>query len=129
MARSLIEFSGIRLANDLPFVLFGGMNVLESEELALEIAAHYVDVCSRLHIPYVFKASFDKANRSSMHSFRGPGLALPGTGAAWAISTRRTPGAIRMPAIPAAAKVIKPRRPDFVSPASLDGALASGVMA
>ena len=74
MARSLIEFSGIRLANDLPFVLFGGMNVLESEELALEIAAHYVDVCSRLHIPYVFKASFDKANRSSMHSFRGPGL-------------------------------------------------------
>jgi 2-dehydro-3-deoxyphosphooctonate aldolase (KDO 8-P synthase) len=74
MARSLIEFSGIRLANDLPFVLFGGMNVLESEGLALEIAAHYVDVCSRLHIPYVFKASFDKANRSSMHSFRGPGL-------------------------------------------------------
>jgi 2-dehydro-3-deoxyphosphooctonate aldolase (KDO 8-P synthase) len=74
MVRSLIEFSGIRLANDLPFVLFGGMNVLESEELALEIAAHYVDVCSRLHIPYVFKASFDKANRSSMHSFRGPGL-------------------------------------------------------
>lgn len=74
MVRSLIEFSGIRLANDLPFVLFGGMNVLESEGLALEIAAHYVDVCSRLHIPYVFKASFDKANRSSMHSFRGPGL-------------------------------------------------------
>ena len=74
MAQSVIEFSGIRLANDLPFVLFGGMNVLESEELALEIAGHYVDVCSRLNIPYVFKASFDKANRSSMYSFRGPGL-------------------------------------------------------
>jgi 2-dehydro-3-deoxyphosphooctonate aldolase (KDO 8-P synthase) len=74
MAHSIIEFSGIRLSNDLPFVLFGGMNVLESEELALEIAAHYIDVCARLGIPYVFKASFDKANRSSMHSFRGPGL-------------------------------------------------------
>lgn len=74
MAHSIIEFSGIRLSNDLPFVLFGGMNVLESEELAFEIAAHYIDVCGRLGIPYVFKASFDKANRSSMHSFRGPGL-------------------------------------------------------
>lgn len=74
MALAEIEFAGIRLANHLPFVLFGGMNVLESEELALEIAAHYVDVCARLNIPYVFKASFDKANRSSMHSFRGPGL-------------------------------------------------------
>ena len=74
MAQSIIEFSGIRLSNDLPFVLFGGMNVLESEALAMEIAAYYVDVCSRLNIPYVFKASFDKANRSSMHSFRGPGL-------------------------------------------------------
>lgn len=74
MAQSTIEFSGIRLANDLPFVLFGGMNVLESETLAQEIAETYIDVCKRLNIPYVFKASFDKANRSSMHSFRGPGL-------------------------------------------------------
>ncbi len=74
MAQSVIEFSGIRLANHLPFVLFGGMNVLESEELAMQIAEHYIDVCQHLDIPYVFKASFDKANRSSMHSFRGPGL-------------------------------------------------------
>lgn len=74
MAQSLIEFAGIRLSNELPFVLFGGMNVLESEQLALEIAEHYVTVCRKLAIPYVFKASFDKANRSSMHSFRGPGL-------------------------------------------------------
>ncbi|HCW89393.1 MAG TPA: 3-deoxy-8-phosphooctulonate synthase, partial [Marinobacter sp.] len=57
-----------------PFVLFGGMNVLESRELAFEVAETYVDVCSRLGIPYVFKASFDKANRSSVNSFRGPGL-------------------------------------------------------
>ncbi|MDO9475238.1 MAG: 3-deoxy-8-phosphooctulonate synthase, partial [Pseudohongiella sp.] len=60
--------------NDLPFVLIGGMNVLESSDLAHEVAAHYVEVCGRLNIPYVFKASFDKANRSSIHSYRGPGL-------------------------------------------------------
>ena len=74
MAQSTIEFSGIRLSNDLPFVLFGGMNVLESKDLAMEIAKTYVDVCAELNIPYVFKASFDKANRSSLHSYRGPGL-------------------------------------------------------
>lgn len=64
----------IEVANHLPFVLFGGMNVLESRDLALSIAEHYVEVTSRLGIPYVFKASYDKANRSSIHSFRGPGL-------------------------------------------------------
>jgi 2-dehydro-3-deoxyphosphooctonate aldolase (KDO 8-P synthase) len=64
----------VAFANDLPFVLIGGMNVLESAELANEVAAHYVDVCGRLGIPYVFKASFDKANRSSISSYRGPGL-------------------------------------------------------
>lgn len=64
----------VRFGNDLPFVLIGGMNVLESSDLAHELAAHYVDVCGRLGIPYVFKASFDKANRSSIHSYRGPGL-------------------------------------------------------
>lgn len=69
-----IELGGVSLANDQPMVLFGGMNVLESASLADEIASHYVDVCKRLGIPYVFKASFDKANRSSMHSFRGPGV-------------------------------------------------------
>ncbi|MFP3681524.1 3-deoxy-8-phosphooctulonate synthase, partial [Pseudomonas sp. SIMBA_041] len=50
------------------------MNVLESKELAFEIAEQYVDICKRLGIGYVFKASFDKANRSSLHSYRGPGL-------------------------------------------------------
>src|SRR5690606_9099657 len=74
MARSNLNVSGIEIANDKPFVLFGGMNVLESRELAFEVAEKYVDVCTRLGIPYVFKASFDKANRSSVNSFRGPGL-------------------------------------------------------
>src|SRR5690554_2153216 len=74
MAQSKVNVSGIEVANDNPFVLFGGMNVLESRELAFEVAEKYVDVCGRLGIPYVFKASFDKANRSSINSFRGPGL-------------------------------------------------------
>ncbi len=66
--------NGIEVANDKPFVLFGGMNVLESRDLAMKIAEHYVEVTQKLNIPYVFKASFDKANRSSVHSYRGPGL-------------------------------------------------------
>jgi 2-dehydro-3-deoxyphosphooctonate aldolase (KDO 8-P synthase) len=74
MSPKIVKVGDIAIGNDLPFVLFGGMNVLESEELALEIAGAYVDVCSKLGIPYVFKASFDKANRSSINSFRGPGM-------------------------------------------------------
>lgn len=70
----IIEVADLKISNDLPFTLFGGMNVLESRELALEIAAYYKEVTSKLGIPYVFKASFDKANRSSITSFRGPGL-------------------------------------------------------
>ncbi|HEY5717062.1 MAG TPA: 3-deoxy-8-phosphooctulonate synthase [Motiliproteus sp.] len=74
MTQKIITVANIEIANNRPFVLFGGMNVLESRDLALSIAEHYVDVTSRLNIPYVFKASFDKANRSSIGSFRGPGL-------------------------------------------------------
>ena len=69
-----IEVGNLRVSNDLPFVLFGGMNVLESRELALEVASAFKEVTDRLGIPYIFKASFDKANRSSVASFRGPGL-------------------------------------------------------
>ncbi len=69
-----VSVSGIDVANDKPFVLFGGMNVLESRDLAMKIAEEYVEVTQKLNIPYVFKASFDKANRSSVHSYRGPGL-------------------------------------------------------
>ena len=60
--------------NNHPFTLFGGMNVLESRDLALEIASSYKSITDKLGIPFVFKASFDKANRSSVTSFRGPGL-------------------------------------------------------
>lgn len=69
-----IDIRGIPVANDKPFVLFAGMNVLESRDLAMQVAEHYVEVTNKLGIPYVFKASFDKANRSSIHSYRGPGM-------------------------------------------------------
>lgn len=66
--------NGVVSGNHLPFVLFGGINVLEDLDSTLLAAEHYVKVVSKLDIPYVFKASFDKANRSSIHSFRGVGL-------------------------------------------------------
>ena len=70
----VIKVGDVQVGNHLPFVLFGGMNVLESRDMAMRVAEHYVEVTQRLGIPYVFKASFDKANRSSIHSYRGPGL-------------------------------------------------------
>ena len=57
-----------------PLFVIAGPCVIESPELCLTIAAHLKSVCSRLNLPYIFKASFDKANRSSASSFRGPGL-------------------------------------------------------
>lgn len=69
-----VRVGTLPVANDQPFTLFGGMNVLENRDLAMTVAEAYVKACSALDIPYVFKASFDKANRSSVHSFRGPGL-------------------------------------------------------
>jgi len=69
-----VSVGNVRIDNAAPFVLLGGVNVLESRDFALRVAQQYVEVCQRLGIPYVFKASFDKANRSSIHSFRGPGL-------------------------------------------------------
>ncbi len=69
-----IQLGGLTIANDRPFTLLGGVNVLEDLDFALRCSKHYKDVCERLNIPLVFKASYDKANRSSIHSFRGPGL-------------------------------------------------------
>lgn len=65
---------GVTLGNTLPFVLFGGLNVLESLDFTLDVCEKYVEVTHKLNVPFVFKASFDKANRSSMHSYRGVGL-------------------------------------------------------
>lgn len=69
-----ITVQNLQLANHRPFTLVGGMNVLESEDLAFQVAETFRTITERLQIPYIFKASFDKANRSSIHSYRGPGL-------------------------------------------------------
>jgi len=74
MTQPTLNLGAVPVANSAPFVLLGGVNVLESRDFALRVAEHYVAVCARLGIPLVFKASYDKANRSSIHSFRGPGL-------------------------------------------------------
>ena len=66
--------NGITFSNERPFVLIGGMNVIESEDRVMEVAQSFVEITREFGIPYVFKASFDKANRSSIRSFRGPGL-------------------------------------------------------
>ena len=69
-----IQLNNIVFSNDYPFVLIGGINVLEEVDFVLDCAQHYKEVCSKLNIPLVFKASYDKANRSSIYSFRGPGI-------------------------------------------------------
>lgn len=74
MSQEIVKVGNLSVGNSLPFVLFGGMNVLESRDMAMHVAEAYVQVTQKLGIPYVFKASFDKANRSSIHSYRGPGM-------------------------------------------------------
>ena len=74
MSAKTIQVASLDVSNEKPMVLFGGMNVLESRDMAMQVAEAYIGVTEKLGIPYVFKASFDKANRSSIHSFRGPGL-------------------------------------------------------
>lgn len=74
MVRKTVCIGDVTFANNKPFVLVGGVNVLESEQFAVDVAGAYKEVCAELDIPLVFKASYDKANRSSINSFRGPGL-------------------------------------------------------
>lgn len=69
-----VKIQNLVVDNTAPFVLFGGMNVLESRDLAMQIAETYKEITTKLGIAYVFKASFDKANRSSVNSYRGPGM-------------------------------------------------------
>ena len=73
-SQKTISVNDINLCNENSFVLIGGLNVLETKDLAFKVAETFREVTSRLQIPYIFKASFDKANRSSMDSFRGPGM-------------------------------------------------------
>ena len=73
-AKKIIQIRDVKLSNEISFALVGGLNVLESESLALKVAETFRSITDKLRIPYIFKASFDKANRSSIDSFRGPGL-------------------------------------------------------
>lgn len=69
-----MKLCGFEVGPDKPFFLIAGPCVIESEELALETAAALKDICVRLEIPFIYKSSFDKANRSSEKSFRGLGV-------------------------------------------------------
>jgi 2-dehydro-3-deoxyphosphooctonate aldolase (KDO 8-P synthase) len=69
-----IRVGKIDIANEKPMVMIGGMNVLEDRDTAFRVAEAFTTATAKLGIPYVFKASYDKANRSSIHSFRGPGM-------------------------------------------------------
>ena len=73
-AQKIIQIRDVKLSNENSFALVGGLNVLESESVALQVAETFRSITDKLRIPYIFKASFDKANRSSINSFRGPGL-------------------------------------------------------
>lgn len=70
----MIKIKDITVDNNAPFTLFGGINVLEDLDSTLKACEHFVKVTNELNIPLVFKGSFDKANRSSIHSYRGVGL-------------------------------------------------------
>lgn len=74
MTDKIIKVGELSIGNALPFTILGGMNVLESRDMAMQVVEAYVKATDKLGIPYIFKASFDKANRSSIHSYRGPGM-------------------------------------------------------
>ena len=69
-----MKLRDFKIDNTEPMVLMGGMNVLESRDLAMKIAETFKEITQNKHINYIFKGSFDKANRSSISSFRGPGM-------------------------------------------------------
>ena len=74
LIQNVVTLGDLSFSNDSSLILIGGLNVIESETIALETAEEFVTVCRSLNIPCVFKASFDKANRSSVKSFRGIGI-------------------------------------------------------
>ncbi|MBC8211589.1 MAG: 3-deoxy-8-phosphooctulonate synthase [Gammaproteobacteria bacterium] len=69
-----MNLCGFEIGLEHPFFLIAGPCVIESEQLAMDTAGSLKEICARLQIPFIYKSSFDKANRSSSKSFRGPGL-------------------------------------------------------
>lgn len=71
---NIVKTDKISIGNKLPLVLISGPCVIENYEITFEIAAYLKDLTQKLDIPFIFKASYDKANRTSIQSFRGPGI-------------------------------------------------------
>jgi len=69
-----LELKNFTIGNNQPMTLMGGVNVLESRDLAMQVVEKFKEISVKLDINYIFKGSFDKANRSSINSFRGPGI-------------------------------------------------------
>ncbi|HQN41710.1 MAG TPA: 3-deoxy-8-phosphooctulonate synthase, partial [Pseudomonadales bacterium] len=69
-----MQLCGFEVGLDRPFFLIAGPCVIESEQLALDTAGELAELCRALDIPFIYKSSFDKANRSSHQSYRGPGI-------------------------------------------------------
>ena len=69
-----VDIGEICFSNEKPFTLIGGINVIEDQDFTYKCAEMYKEVCQKLSINLIFKASYDKANRSSVKSFRGPGI-------------------------------------------------------
>ena len=74
MTELVAEIAKTRIGRDAPLALIAGPCVIESEQLVMDTAGELRDICADLSIPFIFKSSFDKANRSSGTSFRGPGM-------------------------------------------------------
>ena len=69
-----VELNNRKISNMDPAIFIAGMNVIESEELCISVAGELKNICERNNVDFIFKASYDKANRSSIDSFRGPGI-------------------------------------------------------
>ena len=69
-----VELNNRKISNMDPAIVIAGMNVIESEELCISVAGELKNICERNNVDFIFKASYDKANRSSIDSFRGPGI-------------------------------------------------------
>ncbi|MBR9981967.1 MAG: 3-deoxy-8-phosphooctulonate synthase [Desulfatitalea sp.] len=72
--QTIVHIEKLRIGQGMPLAIIAGPCVIENEDITRRIAADLKDLAERLHIPLIFKASFDKANRTSIHSYRGPGL-------------------------------------------------------
>ena len=69
-----VQLNNRKISNKDPAIVIAGMNVIESEELCISVAGELKNICERNNVDFIFKASYDKANRSSIDSFRGPGI-------------------------------------------------------